>query len=176
MYFFTVIRRVKTLLQTFMAETLGRDTIDVGDSKFSFVESAETLANDLINSLVIDVAVNLDFAFGLDLNNLFETGVPMANRLPVPFIEINAFDVSGLVGVNEWSTNSLDIGDFSFSITEAKALVEVSSTIPTPPLVINGPSMLEDLSGINFGAGLEVVFPVFIIFADIGFGARIEYL
>lgn len=158
-----------------MAENLGRKEIEVGGSKFSFVNSAEALANDLINSLVVDVAVNLDFAFGLDLSNLFNVGVPMASRVPVSFIEINTFDISGLLGVNEWSTSSLNIGDFFFSITEAKALVEVSSKIPSSPLIINGPSMLADLSGIDFGASLEVVFPVFIVFEDIGFGARIQY-
>jgi hypothetical protein len=158
-----------------MAETLGQEKINVGSSMFSFKDNAEALANDLINSLVIDVEVNLDFAFGLDLSNLFDTIIPMVKRVPESFIEINMFDISGLLGVNEWSTSSLDIGDFSLSITEAKALVEISSKIPSPPLVIHSPTMITDISAIVFSARLDVVLPVFIVFGEVGAGARIEY-
>lgn len=165
-----------------MNETLGGiDNSQLGDSGFSFSATASSLAEDLINSLVVDVAVDLDLAFGLNLNPLFGTNKSLADRIPDPFMRINQFDFSGTFGVNEWSTN-LPLAGFNFAITEAKALVNVSSTLTTPPLIISSLSNVTGLfnstnAAVAVSASLDVVFPVFLIFGDpgVGFGAKIEY-
>ena len=164
------------------------NSVDLGD--FSFADNAIALANDLIDSLVIDVAVDLDFAFGLDLNPMFNSpSVPspsatsILDRIPDPFIQLNQFDISGLIGVNEWSSN-LDFNGFQFAITMAKALLSINATLSTSsePIVINTPSELAGLvqpasgnDGIVLEASLEVVFPVFLIIDNVGLGAKIEF-
>ena len=174
--------RTKELMQNFMSKTLGSSSNMPTQGGFSFVDSAAELADDLIKSLAIDVTVDLDFAFGLNLDPMFDSGASVTDRLPVPFIQLNQFDLSGLVGVNEWSS-SLDLGGVQFSITEAKALLSINATLsPDEPIVITHPSNLTALvqpasgsDGIVFEAGLDVVFPVFLMFDDVGFGARIGF-
>ena len=57
----------KELLQTFMNETLGSSTEMPSQGGFSFVDTATELANDLVQSLVIDVAKsNVRFNTGTD--------------------------------------------------------------------------------------------------------------
>ena len=99
----TLSDSVKDLLQKFMSETLGGDpNMALGSSGFSFADTAADLANDLIESLVIDVAVDLDFAFGLDLNPMFESSdTSIMDRIPNPFIRNpHQFDLAGVIGAN----------------------------------------------------------------------------
>jgi hypothetical protein len=176
---------VKDLLQKFMNETLGGlSNDDLGGSGFSFADQAADLANDLIKSLVIDASVNLDFAFGLDLNPMFDSSAPsIIDRLPNPFIKINQFDISASIGVNEWST-TIPFNDIEFAVTQAKALLNVSAALSSSsPIKIATPSDLLNLVNpqatgdrIVFEASLDVVFPVFLLFGDVGFGASIKYL
>lgn len=177
--------RVKDLLQKFMNETLGGlSSDDLGGSGFSFADQAADLANDLIKSLVIDASVNLDFAFGLDLNPMFNSSATsIIDRLPNPFIKINQFDISASIGVNEWST-TISFNDIEFAVTQAKALLNVSAALSSlSPIKIATPSDLLNLVNpqatgdrIVFEASLDVVFPVFLLFGDVGFGASIKYL
>lgn len=153
---------------------------------FSFVDTAEDLANDLIQSLVIDVAVDLDFAFGLNLNPLFNStsDSSMVDRIPSPFIQVNQFDITGVIGVNEWSSTLNFPGDIEFLVNEAKALLNITSTVSSSPIRITTPSELtalidpptEDSDRIVFQASLDVVFPVFLIADFVGIGGRIEFL
>ena len=178
-----VLFSTQELLQNFMSKTLGSSSNMPTQGGFSFVDSAAELADDLIKSLAIDVTVDLDFAFGLNLNPMFNSSASVSDRLPVPFIQLNQFDLSGLVGVNEWSS-SLDLGGVQFSITEAKALLSIKATLSSDePIVITHPSNLTALvqpasgsDGIVFEAGLDVLFPVFLMFDDLGFGARIGFM
>ena len=165
-----------------MSENL--NSVELGDSGFSFANNAIELADDLIESLVIDVAIDLDFMFGLDLNPLFNSSATnIWDRVPDLFIQINHFDITGVLGVNDW-TSSLDFSGLEFTITEARALVNVSSTLSSQPIRINSLSELtallnppaEDSERIIFSASLEVNFPVFLIYGGVGVGARIEYL
>lgn len=164
--------RIKDLMQTFMNETIG--TTSLGSTGFSFADSASTLANDLINSLVVDIAVDLDVSFGLNLAPVFDT-----SSAPVPFIMINQFNFSGAVGVNEWSS-TLPIGNLEVSISQARALVEASATLKSPPLLIRSADDLTGLfnnaSAVDVTASLDVVFPIFITTAGIGFGAQVKYM
>lgn len=180
----TLSDSVKDLLQKFMSETLGGDpNMALGSSGFSFADTAADLANDLIESLVIDVAVDLDFAFGLDLNPMFNSSATsIVDRIPNPFIRINQFDLAGVIGVNEWTT-SIPFETIEFAVTEAKALLEVSASLSSSPIDIATPSALVDLMNpqatgdrIAFGASLAIEFPVFLMFNNIGFGASITYL
>jgi hypothetical protein len=144
---------------------------------FSFGTYATQLAEDLTASIVIDVAVSIDIAFGLDLSNLFNSSLPALERIPSPFMLINEFNINGLLGINEWSSK-LEFGEFDFMITEAKALVSVSADVTSPPIAIQSPSDFLSLfssSAIGFSASLDVSFPVFVIVGDFGFGARIDY-
>ena len=167
-----------------MAETLGSSEDMPSEGGFSFVDTAEELASDLIESLVIDLAVDLDFTFGLDLNPMFNSSASgILDRLPDPFIQIKKIDIEGVIGVNDW-TSTFDFSGLDFAITEAKALLSVSSTLSTSPIRISSPSELVALvkpptnesDRIVFQAGLDVVFPVFLVYGGIGFGAAIEYL
>jgi hypothetical protein len=119
--------RIEEFMQGLMGGPLG----DAGANDlagFSFADTASNLASDLMNSLVIDVAVDLEFAFGLDLNPLFN------NRTwPKPLFHINRFDVDGVLGVNEWSTE-LTLGDFTVAITEAKVCFLHPVFLDTPHL------------------------------------------
>jgi hypothetical protein len=170
------ICRVKTLLQDFMSDTIGSNGgEELGG--FSFGTYASQLAEELTESIVIDVAVSIDIAFGLDLSDLFNSSLPALERIPSPFMLINEFNINGLVGINEWSSK-LSFGEFDFMITEAKALVAVSANVTSPPIAIENPSdflSLFNSSAIDFSASLDVSFPVFVIVGDFGFGARIDY-
>ena len=167
-----------------MTETLGSSTDMPDQGGFSFVDTAEELANDLIQSLVVDVQVDLDFVFGLDLNPIFNSSaIGILDRIPHPFIQINQFDISGVIGVNDWTSN-FDFSGLDFAIAGAKALLTISSTLSASPIIIDSPSKLielvkpstEDSKRILFGASLDINFPVFLLFEGIGFGAAIEYL
>ena len=104
-----------------MTETLGSSTDMPDQGGFSFVDTAEELANDLIQSLVVDVQVDLDFVFGLDLNPIFNSSaIGILDRIPHPFIQINQFDISGVIGVNDWTSN-FDFSGLDFAIAGAKA-------------------------------------------------------
>lgn len=166
-----------------MSEALGSD-LDLGGSGFSFATNAQQLVDDLIESLIIDVKVDIDFAFGLDITPMFDSSATaLSDRIPNPFVQINQFQIDGLVGVNEWSSN-IQFSDLEFAVTEAKALLSISSSLSSTPTIINNPSQFMQLinptttSGdrITFGAGLDVSLPVFLIFGDFGFGAEIEYM
>lgn len=176
--------RIKDLLQDVMRDNFGSDDAMPDKGGFSFVNTAEELANDLVDSLVIDVAVDLDFTFGLDLNPLFDSSVTsFLDRLPDPFIEINQFDIDGIVGVNEWSSE-FNFDGLEFAMCQAKAMLNISSTLAVYPTRITSPSQLVELvkppvndsAGIVFDASLDIVFPVFLMYEGVGLGARIEYL
>jgi hypothetical protein len=167
-----------------MSDTLGSSTDMPDKGGFSFVDAAEDLANDLIQSLVIDVSVALDFQFGLDLNPLFNSSATSWwDRIPDVFIQINQFDLIGSIGVNEW-TSAFDFSGLEFSISQAKAMLNVSSTLSTSPIKISQPSQLIDLvkppteesDKIIFQASLDVEFPVFLMYEGVGVGARIGFL
>lgn len=164
-----------------MNGTLG--STNMGDSGFSFAEAAANLADDLVESLVIDVSVHLDFAFGLDLNPMFNSNATsLWDRLPHPFIDINQFDISGVIGVNEWST-SIPFGEVNFAVTEAKALLDISTALSSSPIRINSPNELVSFAKpinptgdrIVFEASLDVEFPVFLTYGGFGAGSRIKY-
>ena len=148
---------------------------------FSFAAAANELASNIIQSLVIDVNVELDFAFGFDLTPTFDEYA--SSRVPNLFIQINHFDMWGALGVLDW-TSDIDLSGVDFIVSEARALLNVSSTLSSHPIRINSPSELtalvnppaEDSERIIFSASLEVNFPVFLIYGGVGFGARIEYL
>lgn len=174
---------VKDLLETFIRETLGGPSLDLGESTFSFADTATDLANDMIESLAIDVAVDLDFIFGLDLNPMFDSSTTsVMERLPNPYIRINKFDLAGVIGVNEWST-TLPFGDVEFSVAEAKALLTASASLSSSPIDITTPFALVDLvtphatggDRIVFAASLDVDFPVFLTYSGAGAGSRIQY-
>ena len=150
---------------------------------FSFKDTAEELANDLVKSLVVDVNVEFDFAFVLDLNPMFdEYATSKMDRLPGRSIQINHFKMWGALGVNEW-TSSIDFSGLQFVISEAMALVNISSTLSSSPIRLNSPSELtalvnpptEESDRILFEASLDVVFPVFLMYDGIGYGTVIEY-
>lgn len=148
---------------------------------FSFSDFAATLANDIIESLIIDVNVELDFAFGLDLNPMFKEH--SKSRIPGRFIQLNHFDMWGGLGVNEWTSN-IDLLGLDFKVAEAKAMLNISSTLSSHPLRITSVSQLGDLvrppneesDRIIFQAGLDVSFPIFLTYGGIGVGTRIDYL
>lgn len=175
---------VKGFLQKFMSETLGSSPDMPNQGGFSFVNSAEELANDLIQSLVIDVNVELDFAFGLDLNPLFDSNVAnIWGRIPDPFIRMNQFDMHGAIGIRDWTAN-LNLGDVDFIVIDAKAMLNVSSTLSSSPLRITDPTEFievvipptDDSDRIIFKASLELDFPVLLIYDGIGASSRIGYL
>ena len=162
-----------------MIKKLGASNNMPSKGDFSFAESAAELANDLIEFLVIDVAADLDFEFGLEISPLFDTSI----GLPDPFIQINHFNLDGFLGINDW-TSTIQLGDVEFSVTGAKALLNVSSYISPSPIRISSPSEFvalvnpatQDSDQIIFQAGLDVVFPVFLIYQGVGIGSRIEYM
>jgi hypothetical protein len=167
-----------------MSDTLGNSSDMPDKGGFSFADTAEELANDLIQSLVIDVSVALDFQFGLDLNPLFNSSATsLWDRIPDPFIQIRQFDLMGSVGVNEW-TSTFDFSGLEFSISQAKAMLDISSTLSTSTIRITSPSQLIDLlkppteesDKIIFQASLDVEFPVFLMYEGVGVGARISFL
>lgn len=176
---------IQGLLRDFISLTLGSltdifpDMPDLGG--FSFVDTAEDLANDLIRSLVIDVAVDLDFLFVVDLNPTFD---PYAiSRIPNFHIQINHFDMQGAFGVNDWTT-ALGWSGVELAVSQAKAMVGINSTLSSFPIIINSSSELlnlvnppsEDSDRILFDANLEVDFPLFFTYQGIGAGSRIEYM
>ena len=174
--------RVKDLLQDFLRDNLGsRSDMPGHDEGFSFKDTAAQLANDLIESLVIDVSVQLDIAFGLDLNPMFNE---YAFGFPSPFIQINHFDLNGLLGINEWTSTIDFTEDLQFAVAEAVALVNISASTSPSSIRITSPSELASLVNpltdnndqIVFEASLEVVFPVFLIYDGIGLGVRVEYM
>jgi hypothetical protein len=89
----------------------------------------------------------------------------------------------GSIGVNEW-TSDFDWFGLEFSISQAKAMLDVSSTLSSFPIRITSPSQLIDLvkppteesDKIIFQAGLDVEFPVFLMHGGVGVGARIGFL
>lgn len=166
-------QRIQELLRSFMRDTIGQEEADLGN--FAFGDHVETLVTDLIESIVIDAAAEIELSFGLDLNPVFNSST---DRIPNPFFEIKKFNLTGSVGINEWSTE-LDLAPFKFAITEAKAMVDVSATIPSPPISITSPidfRGLFDSSTIDLSASLDVSLPVFIVASDsFGFGAKITY-
>lgn len=81
-----------------MTETLGGSEDMPNHGGFSFADTAEELANDLIQSLVVDVVFDLDFAFGLDLNPTFDKYAK--SRIPNLFIKINHFDMKGKFAIH----------------------------------------------------------------------------
>ena len=179
--FFTLVLpkiRIKDILQDFMSETLGTSPNMPDHGGFSFIDTASQLANDLIESLVVDVAVELDLQFGLDLNPLFNE---FSTGLPVPFIQINHFDLNGALGINDWTT-TIEFGGLEFSIAGAKALLSIYSTISPSPIRLSSASDFAGLISpdsdqqIIFHLGLDVVFPIFLVYEGFGVGSRIEYL
>ena len=139
----------------------------------------EDLANDLIQALVIDVAVDLDFLFVVDLNPTFD---PYAeNRWPNFYIQVNHFDMQGRFGIDDWTT-SLSYADIELKVGQASAMVGLNATLSSFPITINSPSEILDLVNyttegekVLFEADLEVDFPVFLTYLGVGAGARIEY-
>ena len=161
-----------------MSETLGPSEKMPDHGGFSFTDTAPQLANDLIESLVVDVAVVLDLRFGLDLNPMFNE---YSKGFPDPFIIINHFDLNGALGINDWTT-TIEFGGLEFSIAGAKALLSIHSTISPSPLRLSTASDFAGLFSpdsdkqIIFHLGLDVVFPVFLVYEGFGVGSRIEYL
>ena len=172
----------KEILHKFMNDTLGSSPDMPNQGDFSFAHAAEDLANDIMRSLLIDVVVDLDFAFGLDITPMFNSSAALMDRIPDPFIRINQFEISGAIGANEW-TSSFLFSDVEFAVAEAKALLSISSTLSSSPIQITSPGELTALvnppngsNGIIFEASLDVAFPVFLIYEGVGFGAKIQYL
>jgi hypothetical protein len=127
-----------------------------------FASIVVSLSKDLF---VYDSLLAVDISFGLNLDPLFDSN---ANpRRPLPFLELNQFEVAGLFGLNEWSTTLL-LSGVDFAVTEAKALVELNATIPTAPLVLSSPSDFLDFvqpsnTAIEVTASLDASLPVFVV-------------
>jgi hypothetical protein len=170
---------IQNMLNSFLQDTVADEG---GDSLggFDFTETASTLAEDLMTSLVIGVHVDIDVRFGLDMNNLFNETAE--SRFPAPFLKLYKFDVEGIIGVDEWSS-MLEVEQFDVAITEARALfgIEVGITSGTPLLLESAQDFLSlisptDTSGIGLNASLDVRMPVFIAFEGLGFGATMSYV
>lgn len=164
-----------------MGNTLGSfEMPDLSLGDFSFADTANELADDIVRSLVIDIEINLDFVFVVDLNPTFD---PYAvSRVPNSYIDIYHFDIEASVGVNEW-TSAFDWNGLEFTISQARAILDINSTLSSHPLRINDVSQLmdlvnppnEDSERVLFDAGLDVDFPVFLTYQGIGAGSRIRY-
>lgn len=173
---------IKDVLQNFFSNTLGGSSDMPNHGGFSFSDFAGELATDLIESLVVDVNVELDFAFGLDLNPTFDKNA--RSRYPDLFIRINHFDTWGAVGVLDWTSNLVLPLGLDLFVSEARAMLNISSTLSTYPIRMASPSQLatlvnplnEDSERIIFNADLDVVLPIFLTYEGIGLGTRIEYL
>ena len=88
--------RLGDLLKNFMSENLGTSPDMPSKGDFSFANSAAELTSNLIDSLVIDLAVDLDFEFGLDLAPIFNADAnSILDRIPDPFIQVNQFSLDG---------------------------------------------------------------------------------
>lgn len=170
---------VQSMLNSFFQDTIAdKGAGNLGG--FSFADTALTLVNDLVNSLVVGVHVDVDVRFGLDLNNLFNKTA--TTRLPSPFLKLYTFDVEGVIGIDEWST-VVALDEFELAITEAKALVNIvaGKTSATPLLLRSASDFVSLLSpngvgGIGLMASLDVRMPVFIAYDGLGFGATIHYV
>ena len=87
------------------------------------------------------------------------------------------------MGVNEW-TSEFDWNGLEFAISQARAMLDISSTLTTSPIRITSPAQLvalvnppnEGSDRILFNASLDIDFPVFLMYEGIGLGARIQYL
>lgn len=147
---------------------------------FSFTDFAEELTNNIIQSLIVDMNVELDFAFGLDLGPTLKEY--STNRVPNRFIQVNHFEMWGGVGVNDW-TSDLDLLGLDFKVAEAVAMLNISSTLSSSPLRLTTASQLADLvlppneesDRIIFQASLFADIPIFLTSGGIGVGSRIQY-
>lgn len=177
---------IEELFKTFLNETVsGSNDVKLGDD-FSFVDAATDLARDLINSLVIDAGVNVGLAARLDLNPVFNSSLSGLDRLPKPSLELEEFQVNGTFGINEWTTilpilPPLDA--FEVFVSEARALVGISASIPNAPLVIASREDFKSFissndtdSGIDFEMSLDVNLPLFVNVKGVGgVGGTIGY-
>lgn len=175
----TATNAIQDLLGSFLNDTVGDNAQgDLGG--FSFAGAAETLANSLVNSIVIGASADISVLFGLDLTNLFDS-----QGIPSPYVSINRFELSGFLGVNEWSYRDRlpePLEAFDFGVTEAKALVNISADVPSGPVKISSPSDFFALidpnaanPAISLKASLDVSLPTFVNVGGFGFGARIRY-
>lgn len=128
---------IKKLLELFLQDTVG----DKGSSSlngFNFADQAATVVEDLINSLIIGIDVDIDIQIGLDLTNVFNKTAQ--SRLPSPFLQLNTFDVEGYIGFTEWSTEVIidtDTMNARLLVTEASALMNINfAIIGNEPLMI----------------------------------------
>ena len=177
---------IEELFKTFLNETVsGSNDVKLGDD-FSFVDAATDLARDLINSLVIDAKVNVGLAARLDLNPVFNSSLSGLERLPKPALELEEFQVDGKFGINEWTTIlpiSPPLEAFEVFVSEARALVGISASIPNAPLVIASREDFKSFispndtdSGIDFEMSLDVNLPLFVNVKGVGgVGGTIGY-
>lgn len=126
---------IKNLLELFLQDTVG----DKGSSSlngFNFVDQAAKVVEDLINSLIIGIDVNIDIQMGLDLTNVFNKTAQ--SRLPIPFLQLNTFDVEGYIGFTEWSSDvTIPEINARLLVTEASALMNLHfGIIGNEPLLI----------------------------------------
>ena len=180
----TATNAIQDLLGSFLNDTVGDNAQgDLGG--FSFAGAAETLANSLVDSIVIGASADISVLFGLDLTNLFNSTLDLGTRIPSPYVSINRFELSGFLGVNEWSYRDRlpePLEAFDFGVTEAKALVKISAEVPSGPVQISSPSDFFALidpnaanPAISLKASLDVSLPTFVNVGGFGFGARIRY-
>lgn len=126
---------IKNLLELFLQDTVG----DKGSSSlngFNFADQAATVVEDLINSLIIGIDLDINIQMGLDLTNVFNKTAQ--SRLPSPFLQLNTFDVEGYIGFTEWSTEVIiDTMNARLLVTEASALMNINfAIIGNEPLLI----------------------------------------
>ena len=127
----------------------------------------------------------LSATFGIDLENVFDSSIDIASRLPDVILRLDRVDIDGTFGLNEWSAD-LSIRDeppeITFGISEAKALIHVGATISGgDAIVLASASDFTNLFNsskstyINLTAGVDVDFPLFVTIGDVGFSARVGY-
>lgn len=117
---------IQNMTKLFLQDTIGNQGASTL-SGFSFAEKADKVVEDLINSLVIGIDVDIDIQFGLDLTNVFNRTAQ--SRLPSPFLQLTTFDVGGYIGFSEWSTALTIDDDTRLLITEASALININAGI-----------------------------------------------
>ena len=175
----TAAGSVQDLLQSFLRDAVGNDkSVSKALGGFSLSTASDDLVQSLISSLTIGARLDLNVAFGLDLEPVFNSSkASLQERLPEPFVQINHFNLDAKFGVNEW-TASLKVDPFLIGISEARALCKVKA-ISNDPFVISSPVDLKELIApagkIDISASLDVSLPIFSIYNGFGFGARIRY-
>lgn len=125
----------------------------------------------------------LSATFGIDLENVFDSSIDTARRLPDVILRLDRVDIDGTFGLNEWSADLTIRDEITFGISEAKALIDIGAAISGgDAIVLASASDFTNLfnssssTHINLTAGVDVDFPLFVIIDAVGFTARVGYV